>query len=823
MPDNNGVQYTNPPQSRNEELLEDIITEQPYTAPPQSEIEEILVSIIDDTPYTKLPTSRNADLLLQVKEKIEEGGGGGSPIILKATFNNTTPAIAYGEIVLLATSATYSGTYKIMWGDDNGVMDNYKEIGTVVLDVTNNKPMASIELTEHNAIPKYATRLCAVQNGSIITSYNIPSAKLWANGNFGNKTACYLVISDPHVQYDTGATDTQVALTYGNEREDVDAIFVDGDLTSNGTTSNLEEWKTLRDTYRGSTPVYSSVGNHEAKNTSAIMYSHKANVRKYLDTDWQSGDDTTAYFLKVINNDVFIFLSIFEDTYQGADKTMFTADELAWLEEKLELYRNQRVFVFLHMFPHWETEGVKYNGFGCGNGAYSFDIWGNPQINNRPLSDRTAFLNLVDHYKNVIWFSGHSHIKYEYQKLWDALNVMQYKGGARFVHLSSLTVPRDIIDGSTSDLIYAESEGTLMDVYENVVRIRCRNFVDEKFYGLCEYIIDTTPVTIPAKSRTLVSISATKVKTSYYTDESTSGITDDITVVATWSDSTTSVVPNSDIVFDTSNVDISTAGTYTIGIAYTYGENTETTSVQVSSVERPVVKTLSYITASKIKTSYYVNEILSTADVSAVAYYSDGSSSNLQNSDLSFNTSGIDMTQTGSYPLVVSYTESEVTETDTISITVSSAPSVNPTIIIDATFNGTLASAGAGMDTDNITINDSKGGKQVYSSACWVYSHDSNAYGKTLYYRLVSDTGIGNGVGFIGGTSNNNHSSSAQAFENYSLDATSWTKLVDGSNNDIQMDSTNGYINIRLKASSSATAVFPVAVNARLQIGYMDT
>ena len=75
MPDNNGVQYTAPPQSRNEELLEDIITGQQYTDPPQSEVEEILVSIIDSTPYNKAPQSRNADLLLQVKEVIEQGGG----------------------------------------------------------------------------------------------------------------------------------------------------------------------------------------------------------------------------------------------------------------------------------------------------------------------------------------------------------------------------------------------------------------------------------------------------------------------------------------------------------------------------------------------------------------------------------------------------------------------------------------------------------------------------------------------------------------------------------------------------------------------------
>ena len=50
MPDNNGVQYTNPPQSRNEAILESMITGEPYTDPPQS---------------------RNEDLLLQIKEVIE--------------------------------------------------------------------------------------------------------------------------------------------------------------------------------------------------------------------------------------------------------------------------------------------------------------------------------------------------------------------------------------------------------------------------------------------------------------------------------------------------------------------------------------------------------------------------------------------------------------------------------------------------------------------------------------------------------------------------------------------------------------------------------
>ena len=810
MPDNNGVQYTNPPQSRNEELLEDIITDQPYTAPPQSEIEEILVSIIDETPYTKAPTSRNADLLLQVKEKIEEGGGGGSPIKLSMSFKNNIPSIAYGEIVLSAKEDEYSGNYDIMWGDSNGVMSNYSKIDTLTLDVANNKTMGSIKFVETNAIPKYATRVCAVQDGTIVCDFAIPSAKLWASGNFGEKTATYIILADGHVQYNTGATDTQVAITYGKEREDCDAILFAGDLTQSGTVAHLEEWKTIRDTYRGNTPVYSCVGNHEAYNASSIMATNPSAIREYLDSDWTNETETS--FVKIINGDVFIFVSIFDGTFQKNSNTMFNETTLTWLEGVLEQYRNQRCFLFMHVPPHWETTGIKYNGFGNGNGAYSYDIWGNPVDYHYPQADRTAFLNLLDHYKNVIWFSGHSHIKYEYQKIWDSLNVMQYKGGARFVHVSSLTVPRDIIDGSVSDYIYAESEGAVMDVYTNVVRIRCRNFVGEKFYGLCEYLIDTTPVTIPPKSKTLVSISATKTKTSYYTDETLS--TSDIVVTATWSDSTTSTVNNSDVVFDTSNVDISTAGTYTIGISYTYGEDTETTSVQVTSSVRPSVKTLSTISATKTKTAYAVDETLSTADITVTATYSDNTTADVTAS-AQFDTSNVDMTTAGAYTIGVSYTEGVVTATTSVGVTVSS---INPTLLIDATFSGTITAKSGSISNPTITVGDLKGTDYVTSS-------DTSARGKGLYYRLLSNTGVDSAhkVGFIGGVGGS-YSSQGDKFSDYSLTATDWTPLAsESSGNPLKLSQNNSILSVKLKASSSSTATFPVTVNARLQIGYMDT
>ncbi len=96
MPDNNGVQYTNPPQSRNEAIIEAIIEGTEYTDPPQSENEEILVSILNVTPYEKPPTSRMADLLIQLKEFIEEGGGGRPKVPQTGIWQfKTTPTKGY--------------------------------------------------------------------------------------------------------------------------------------------------------------------------------------------------------------------------------------------------------------------------------------------------------------------------------------------------------------------------------------------------------------------------------------------------------------------------------------------------------------------------------------------------------------------------------------------------------------------------------------------------------------------------------------------------------------------------------------------------------
>ena len=85
-------------------------------------------------------------------------------------------------------------------------------------------------------------------------------------------------------------------------------------------------------------------------------------------------------------------------------------------------------------------------------------------------------------------------------------------------------------------------------------------------------------------SKILSSISATKTQTSYEVGDTLS--TNDIVVVATYNDSTTSIVTD-DSIIDAQSVDMSTAGTYSINISYTEDEVTKTTSINITVISEP--------------------------------------------------------------------------------------------------------------------------------------------------------------------------------------------------------------------------------------------
>ena len=274
----------------------------------------------------------------------------------------------------------------------------------------------------------------------------------------GKRLYSFGALSDVHIVYTTAAADFQKALTYLNDTEDVAFTCACGDLTENGSAEQLAVYKDHVDTYSANTPVYAIAGNHEATNEANTT----ARIQPYT--------GQPLYYSFTHGDDVFIMLG----EYRWSSSALFEDGELQWLYEILEANRNKRCFVFFHVFP--------WGDCGNANGAYEHDLFTGPQGN--------VFKSLLAHYKNVTLFHGHSHFKLYLQEEDEKANYSSALG-FRSVHIPSLAVPRDVVNGSRVD-IYAASEGYVVDVYPDGIHLRGRDFVAEKFLPIASYWLDTT-------------------------------------------------------------------------------------------------------------------------------------------------------------------------------------------------------------------------------------------------------------------------------------------------------------------------------------------
>ena len=280
-----------------------------------------------------------------------------------------------------------------------------------------------------------------------------------------SKMYSFGALSDVHVQYDTAQADFQAALSYLNNTEDVEFTCICGDLTVNGTDAELTTYKGYVDSYSSDTPVYAVFGNHD---TYEGLYN---NTEKYTKQPFN--------YTFTQGNDVFIMVGNISG-YSGDVGTLFTEATLQWLYETLEANRNKRCFLFQHI--------LSAKGSGDALGIYPYTkLSGNEAI---------VFESLISHYKNVVWFHGHSHFKFYLQEESDTANIDKYFG-TWSVHIPSLSVPRDV-SGNSYSTVYADSEGYVVDVYEDGIHLRGRDFVRETFIPVASYWLDTTLKTVEA-------------------------------------------------------------------------------------------------------------------------------------------------------------------------------------------------------------------------------------------------------------------------------------------------------------------------------------
>ena len=300
-----------------------------------------------------------------------------------------------------------------------------------------------------------------------------------------NKLYSFLAISDVHITYNTANIDFQRALTF--VESNCDFTCVCGDLTSNGSDTQMAQYKSIVDTYAKTKPVYAIGGNHE---TCTGEYMTSERIKTYTGRG--------LYYSIQQGNDVFIMLGHYGADHKagGGDwraNEFVSTTELQWLYETLEENRNKRCFIFNHVYPYQD-------GVGDANRLYNAKYW-----DTQDGGIGQAFINLLKHYKNTVLFHGHSHLRFSLQELDEKANYSS-EVGYRSVHIPSLSVPRDMgADGNRTD-VHAESEGYIVDVYEDCIILNGRDFIDNDNDGhilpIATYKIDTTLQTIEANTFT---------------------------------------------------------------------------------------------------------------------------------------------------------------------------------------------------------------------------------------------------------------------------------------------------------------------------------
>lgn len=299
--------------------------------------------------------------------------------------------------------------------------------------------------------------------------------------NLGQKLYSFGALADVHVthDHDNAMAKFQKALDYLNNVEKVKFTCIAGDVTSTGTAEQFEQYRNAVASYSPNVPIYDITGNHDCQDTTIAPFLTLESTREYMGSD--------LYYSFTQGNDVFIMFGM-SGWYSYTKTPIFTNEQLQWLYETLEENRNKRCFVFEHC-PRFDGSG-------------KVSSWGNPTGDLLTGETGECFKALMSHYKNIIWFHGHSHMEFQYQEYDSKVNYDKLFG-CHSVHIPSLAEGRELkADGTGYDFTTAESTGYVVDVYANYIVLRGRDFVADKFVPIATYCLDTTLKTIEANTFT---------------------------------------------------------------------------------------------------------------------------------------------------------------------------------------------------------------------------------------------------------------------------------------------------------------------------------
>ena len=375
--------------------------------------------------------------------------------------NKATGTILDGNRI--EVSPSNGGTYTLMYEDANGLpLTNYAEICTLSID-----ELAYYEdFIDVNIAPREASAIGIYgadgeRVGTILLSDFRPDFSKKPLYSFG-------ILSDVHIGRSAinPESDFERALKLFNSKN-VAHTCICGDITQNGKEAELNGYKSILPV--ANAPVYTVTGNHDAT-TSGLN----------LDLWTQCIGLPVVYEQSVEANgkvDHFLFLGMNIWNFAAP----YLDEHLAWLEEKLEAYRNERCFIITHLFFPDRAGNL--------NGIYPSGNW----LRGEQLK---RLQHMCDRYVNSIWFSGHSHWEWQLQRYQDRANIFRLSSGTQpasgwCVHIPSCGVPITS-DGTTRVDNTPGSEGAVIEVYDNHIDILGIDFANDKYLPIATYRLNTT-------------------------------------------------------------------------------------------------------------------------------------------------------------------------------------------------------------------------------------------------------------------------------------------------------------------------------------------
>ena len=238
---------------------------------------------------------------------------------------------------------------------------------------------------------------------------------------------------------------------------DLDFIAFNGDclLQEGGNADVYGSLKTIFDELRGKIqcPLYMIPGNHDS-GCSVEVWESVANTSAWDDVTFMSGRVDCYY--KEINGDLYIWFGVWNN--KGI---VYSSSQWEWLWNLLDTNSGrERIFLFTHLYDS------SVDGFGWRylNGTYQQNGWKTENTSHPEFG-------LIKNYRNVIWFSGHSHTDWEYEDRYPTIKVHARSNTAKMISIPSL---------------YQNGELAIVSVYSNmtVVQPYKRNTVlmPEKIY-----------------------------------------------------------------------------------------------------------------------------------------------------------------------------------------------------------------------------------------------------------------------------------------------------------------------------------------------------